>query len=445
MAGAQRQQLHLNVFLGGTGHHVASWRHPEASLAQPLFARYVELARIAEDACLDAVFFADSLALTRGVVTSGLGPADDLEPLTLLSALAASTRRIGLIGTATTSYNEPFHIARKFASLDSISNGRAGWNLVTTDNAAEALNFSRARHYDHAERYERAAEFHRIVTGLWQSWEPDAHLYDREGGRYFDPAKLHTLNHAGKHFSVAGPLNVRRSPQGQPVVVQAGSSEAGRALAARTAEVVFTAQPTLSAAQDFYADLKGRLAAHGRQPGDLKIMPGLYAVVGASEAEARERHEALQALVEPAAGLALLGRMIGNFDLGGVDPDAPLPPLPLTETGQRSRQKLFTDLAAQDNLTVRQLYQRIAGGRGHFTVIGTAGEVADALESWLHEGGADGFNLMPPVLPGGLADFARLVVPELQRRGLFRTGYEGSTLRSHLGLPLPPITSRKPA
>ena len=420
------RQLSIAAFMMRHGHHVAAWRHPDTDLASNPFKVFRQQVQSAERACLDAVFFADSLALTGGV------PA--LEPLTLLSALAASTERIGLIGTATTTYNEPYTVARQFASLDQISDGRAGWNLVTSDNAAEAANFGRDQHVAHAARYERAREFHQVVTGLWDSWEDGALINDKAGARLVDPAKLHQLNHRGPHFSVAGPLNVSRSPQGRPVVVQAGGSEAGRELAAATAEVVFTAQPSLAPAQAFYRDIKRRLAAHGRTPDTLKIMPGLFAVVGRSQAEADDKFGTLQRLIEPKAGLALLGRMIGNFDLSAYPLDGPLPELPQTQDGQRSRQQLLTDLAQGESLTIRQLYERIAGGRGHFTVVGTAATVADQMQAWFEQEAADGFNFMAPALPGGLDDFLTLVVPELQRRGLFRTAYQGSTLREHLGL-----------
>jgi FMN-dependent oxidoreductase (nitrilotriacetate monooxygenase family) len=425
----RQRQLKLGAFLLRHGHHVAGWRHPAADLASDPFTLYKRLAQTAEKACFDAVFFADSLTVAAG--------AAGLEPLTLLSALAAVTERIGLIGTATTTYNEPYHVARKFASLDSISRGRAGWNLVTSDNASESANFGRAEHVPHAERYARAAEFYDVVTQLWDSWEDDAFVHDKEGGRLFDPAKLHAPHHVGPHFSVDGALNVARSPQGRPVVVQAGGSEAGRELAARTAEVVFTAHPHLARAQAFYRDLKGRLEHYGRSPESLKIMPGLFAVVGESESEAREKFEQLQSLVLPRDGVALLGRMIGNFDLSGYPVDGPLPELPQTDNGQRSRQQLLTELAQGENLSIRELYLRIAGGRGHFTVVGTPVQIADQMQEWFEHEGADGFNIMPHSLPLGLDDFAHLVVPELQRRGLVRTAYTGATLREHLGLERP--------
>ena len=419
------RKMSIAAFMMRYGHHVAAWRHPDTDLATNPFKVFREQVRSAEKACLDAVFFADSVALTG---------APSLEPLTLLSALAASTEKIGLIATATTTYNEPYTVARQFASLDLLSDGRAGWNLVTSDNAAEAANFGREQHVAHADRYARAREFHQVVTGLWNSWDPDAFTNDKNGTLPYDPAKLHKLNHRGDHFAVAGPLNVAPSSQGRPVVVQAGGSETGRDLAAATAEVVFTAQPTLAKAQAFYRDIKDRVIAKGRKPESVKIMPGIFAVVGRTQQEADAKFAQLQSLIEPKAGLALLGRMIGNFDLSGYPLDGPLPELPETQDGQRSRQQLLTDLAQGENLTIRQLYERIAGGRGHFTVVGTPQLVADKMQEWFENGAADGFNFMAPALPGGLDDFLELVIPELQRRGLFRTAYEGSTLRSHLGL-----------
>ncbi|MBR7793849.1 LLM class flavin-dependent oxidoreductase [Undibacterium sp. FT147W] len=424
-----KRELKLGAFLLHNGHHVAAWRHPQADTGADPLRLYQHLAKTAERACFDAVFFADSVALTSGV--------GGLEPLTLLSAIAAVTDRIGLIGTATTTYNEPYHVARKFASLDRISRGRAGWNLVTSDNAAEAANFGRTEHVGHAERYERAKEFHQVVQGLWDSWEDDAILNDKQNAIQFDPQKLHTLQHRGKHFSVAGPLNVSRSPQGKPITVQAGGSETGKNLAAETADVVFTAHPTLASAQAFYQDLKARVEKAGRHRDDLKIMPGLFPVVAKTQEEAQQKFQLLQYLVTPKDGIALLGRMIGNFDLTPYSVDEPLPELPLTDNGQQSRQKLLTQLAQGENLTIRELYLRIAGGRGHFTLIGTPEHIADQIQLWFENGAADGFNIMSPYLPGGLEDFTELVVPELQRRGLFRTSYAGTTLREHLGLNFP--------
>ncbi|MEG7363426.1 LLM class flavin-dependent oxidoreductase [Pseudomonas citronellolis] len=435
---ASNRTLSLGAFLMATGHHVAAWRHPDVPADAGLsFQQYKRLAQIAEAAKFDTLFVADSVAAPSAPIASRMARSDHFEPLTLLSALAAVTERIGLIATVTTSYNEPYHVARKFASLDHLSGGRAGWNLVTSDNAAEALNFNRSEHLGHAERYARAREFHDVVSGLWDSWEDDAFLRDKASGQYYDPAKLHQLDHQGEHFQVRGPLNVARSPQGRPVVVQAGSSDTGRELAAQTAEVVFTAQTSLAAARDFYADLKGRMARHGRHPDELKVMPGVYVVVADSEAEAQEKQEAFQELVEPQVGVALLSRMLGNFDLSAYPLDGPLPELPLTDSGQRSRQLLLTELAGKENLSLAQLGRRIAGGRGHYSLVGTPQRIADELQAWFEQGAADGFNVLVPHLPGGLEDVANLLVPELQRRGLFRRDYAGSTLRDHLRLARP--------
>ncbi|WP_122434501.1 LLM class flavin-dependent oxidoreductase [Pseudomonas viridiflava] len=432
------RQMKLGAFLMATGHHVAAWRHPDVPANAGLdFKHYRHLAQVAEAAKFDALFVADSVAAATGDIASRMARSDHFEPLTLLSALSAVTDHIGLIATATTTYNEPYHVARKFASLDHLSGGRAGWNLVTSDAAAEAQNFGRSEHVGHAERYSRAREFHQVVTGLWNSWADDAFTRDKASGQYYDPARVQVLNHQGEHFSVKGPLNVARSPQGQPVVVQAGSSEVGRDLAAQTAEVVFTAQTSLASAQAFYADIKGRLAAYGRSADSLKIMPGVLIVVAETEALAREKFESFQDLVEPEVGVALLGRMLGNFDLSGYPLDGPLPELPLTDSGQRSRQKLLTELAEREHLNLTQLGRRIAGGRGHYSLIGTPEQVADELQTWFEQGAADGFNVLVPHLPGGLEDVARLLVPELQRRGLFRTEYEGTTLRENLGLQRP--------
>nr|WP_264047998.1 LLM class flavin-dependent oxidoreductase [Methylobacterium sp. FF17] len=350
------------------------------------------------------------------------------EPLHLRAHLAAVTERIGLAATASTTYNEPFHVARKFASLDHLSEGRAGWNLVTSADPREAWNFSRESHLAHAHRYARAEEFVDVVRGLWDSYEDDAFVRDREAGRFFDPDKLHLLSHEGAHVSVRGPLNVPRPPQGHPVVVQAGSSEAGKALAARTAEIVLTAQTTLADATAFYADLKGRMGAFGRDPAHLKIMPGAFPVVGRTEGEAQDRDGALQALIHPVVGRSLLEQLTGA-DLSAYPDDAPVPDLPETEGG-RSRQALILPLARREGLTIRELSLLIAGARGHWTLVGTASRIADALQERFEAYGADGFNIMPPTLPGGLDDFAALVIPELQRRGLFRTDYAGRTLRA---------------
>lgn len=437
----QKKQLRLGAFLPGSGHHVASWRHPDAQADGGLnFQHYQQIAQTAERGKFDMLFLADGVAVRdRGQdpnVLSRSGKVVQFEPFTLLSALSVVTERIGLTATVSTTYNEPFHLARKFASLDHLSGGRAGWNLVTSATEAEALNFNREKHMEHTLRYERAKEFVDVVTKLWDSWEDDAFLRDKESGVYFDPDKLHVPNHKGEHFSVRGPLNIARPLQGYPVIIQAGSSEDGKNLAAQTAEVIFTAQQTLEEAQAFYADVKGRLAQYGRSPDTLKIMPGVFPVIGKTEQEAKDKFAQIQELIHPQVGLSLLGGMIGGFDLSGYPLDGPLPDLPETNGG-KSRQKLLTDLAGRENLTIRQLYLAIAGARGHWQILGTPEQIADRLEEWFVNNAADGFNIMPPYLPGGLDEFVDLVIPELQRRGLFRTEYEGQTLRENLGLSRP--------
>jgi FMN-dependent oxidoreductase (nitrilotriacetate monooxygenase family) len=361
------------------------------------------------------------------------------EPITLLSGIAAVTERIGLVSTATTSYNEPYNVARKFASLDHISGGRAGWNVVTSANISEAFNFGREEHYEHGERYDRALEFTEVVCGLWDSWDDDAFERDRATGRYFDPAKLHVLNHKGEHFSVRGPLNVARPPQGHPVIFQAGSSEVGRELAARTAEAVFTPQHTLEGAQAFYRDLKGRMAKYGRSPEHLKVMPGLNPVVGRTAQEAEEKHQYLQSLIHPDVGLELLSNAVGGFDLRPYDLDGPLPEAVyrVVPKGGTTSFRNVLNWATEEKLTIRQLYQRFAGARGQRTVKGTASQIVDQMEQWFVERGVDGFLIQPSYLPGGLEDFIAMVIPVLQERGLFRTEYEGPTLRDNLGLPRP--------
>ncbi|MFG1275130.1 LLM class flavin-dependent oxidoreductase [Xanthobacter flavus] len=433
------RQIKLGAFLMTDGHHIAGWRHPRATAnANVRVDHYLRLARLAEAAKLDAIFLSDSLGVRDTNLNSVHRTSRNVgfEPLTLLSALSVVTHHIGLIGTASTSFNEPFHIARKFASLDQLSGGRAGWNLVTSSGEEEARNFNLDEHIPHADRYDRAREFIEVVKGLWNSWEDDAFQRDKVSGTYFDPDKLHVLNHRGKHFKVAGPLNVARSPQGHPVVVQAGASEDGRSLAGESAEAIFCAHRTLAEARAFYADIKTRAANAGRDPDHVKIMPGVFPVIGRTEAEAREKFEELQSLIHPAVGLQLLSVVAGVGDLSGYDLDGPLPDLPETN-GPKSRQQLVIDAARRDNLTIRQLYLSIAGARGHWQVVGTAEQIADQLEERFRKEGADGFNIMAPHLPGGLEDFIEQVVPILQERGLFRTEYEGTTLRENLGLPFP--------
>jgi N-acetyl-S-(2-succino)cysteine monooxygenase len=430
------RQLHLNAFLMGTGHHEAAWRHPQSRPEDALtFEHYLNLAQIAERGTLDSIFFADNLAVGRNLRYNA---QNNLEPLTLLSAIATRTERIGLIATASTTYHEPFHLARIFASLDHLSRGRAGWNIVTSAGADEARNFSLGARPDHADRYARAAEFLDVVRKLWDSWEDDALLLDKSTGQFVDPAKVHAIHHSGSRFQVQGPLNIARPPQGRPLLVQAGSSEAGKEYAARYAEAVFTAQQTLVDGQAFYTDLKSRLARHGRTPEEVVILPGICAVIGGTEAEARAKEAELNALISPEYGQEQLSRML-EHDLTGYPLDGPLPTLPGEHAinGHKSRFTLVTELARRENLTIRQLIERLAGGRGHRVFAGTPEQVADQIELWFTSGAADGFNIMPPALPGGLEDFVEQVVPELRRRGLFRTEYTGHTLREHYGLNRP--------
>lgn len=433
-----KKQIKLGAFLMQTGHHIAGWRHPDAAAeASFSFQHYADLAKRAEAAKFDAVFLADSVGV-RQPDNSALfrsARAAHFEPLTLLSALAAVTHKIGVIGTASTSFNEPYTLARQFASLDQLSNGRAGWNLVTSSSGEEARNFGLETHYAHQTRYQRAQEFHDVVTNLWDSWDDDAYVGDKAQGIYTKPHSLRPLNHRGEFFSVAGPLNVTRSAQGHPVVVQAGASEAGRSLAAATAEVIFVAHQTLEEGQQFYKDIKNRVAAFGRNPDHTLIMPGAFPVIGESRAHAQEKFEQLQELIHPEVGLALVSSLLG-IDLQGVDVDSPLPAIPETE-GAKSRRQLLLDLAGREQLSIRDLYLKIAGARGHWQLVGTANDIADQLQLWFESGAADGFNIMAPWLPGGLIEFIDHVLPELRRRGLFRSEYSGSTLREHLGLPIP--------
>ena len=356
------------------------------------------------------------------------------EPFTLLSALAGVTEHLGLVATGSTTFDAPYHVARRFASLDHISGGRAGWNIVTTSNPDAALNFGLTEHVEHGERYLRAREFYDVVTGLWDSWADDAFIRDVENGIFFDPAKLHVLDHKGKHLSVRGPLNIARPVQGWPVIVQAGASDAGRQLAAETAEAVFTAQSTLAAGREFYADVKDRMEKAGRSRDYMKILPARFVVVGDTVEEAREKRARLDSLVDYANGIASLSIALGH-DASGFDPDAPLPDIPESNASKSGRQRAI-DLAERENLTVRQLAQRL-GGHSGLAMIGTAVTITDQMEEWLLTEACDGFTVQFPYLPGGLDDFVDRVVPELQRRGLFRREYEGKTLRENLGLPRP--------
>jgi len=432
--------MHLGAFVHETGQHVAAWRHPGAhARSGASFAEMVETAQLAERGRMDFLFLADSAAVS----TAGnpdqrgrMGKVVKFEPMTILSALAAVTRNLGLVATSTTTYNEPYTLARQFASLDQISGGRSGWNLVTSNNEGDALNYSREQHMAHGDRYERALEFADVVTGLWDSWDEDAFIRDKDSGLNFDTAKQHVLNHKGKHFQVKGPLNVPCSPQGRPVVVQAGASGTGRDVAARLAEVVFTAQTTFEQGREFYVDVRARAAKFGRRQEEVLVMPGFYPVVGATQAEAQEKYDALQSLIQVPVGIAILEHTIGVKGLDKLPLDGPVPDMPDTN-GPLSRQRLLLEQARRDKLTFWELCLANAGPRGHVLSIGTPAQVADEMEHWFKDGAADGFNVMPAWLPGSLKDFVEGVIPELQRRGLFRTEYEATTLRGNLGLPKP--------
>ena len=431
------KQLHLGAFMRPVGIHTAWWRvpgaFPDANFNLKHLTRFIQTL---ERGKFDAFFMADHLAVLNMPIAAlrRSGTATSFEPFTLLSALSMVTERIGLIATASTTFDAPYHIARRFASLDHISNGRAGWNIVTTSNPDAALNFGLEEHMEHDERYRRAREFYDVVTGLWDSWADDAWLRDQESGLFFDPEKLHVLDHKGEHLSVRGPLNIARPPQGWPVIVQAGASDAGRQLAAETAEVIFASQRTIEEGRAFYADIKKRTREAGRNPDHLKVLPGALVIVGRTSEEAREKKAQLDSLVHPDSGIPNLSIRLG-VDASEFNLDAPLPNLPKTNHGQ-SGQAALVALARRDNLTVRQLAQ-LVGGYGGLQFVGAAGEIADRMQEWLETEACDGFNIMFHTVPAGLDDFVDLVVPELQRRGLFRTEYEGATLREHLGLPRP--------
>lgn len=433
------RKLHLGAFMRPVSIHTAAWRYPGAwPDANFSFPRLKHLIQKLEHGKFDAFFMADHLAVMNMPMEALKRSATvtSFDPMTLLPALAAVTERIGLIATASTTYNAPYHVARKFASLDHISGGRAGWNLVTSANPHEAWNFGLDQHVEHDERYRRAREFYNVVTGLWDSWADDAFIRDVESGVYFDPARLHILDHKGPHLSVRGPLNIARPIQGWPVIVQAGASEAGRQIAAETAEAVFSGVNNITDARTLYADIKGRMPQFGRAPESLKFLPGAFVVVGETTAEARAKKRQLDSLVNPESAIASLSVRLGH-DVSGFDLDGPLPDLPPSNASQSGQLKLIA-MARAENLTVRELAQYVGGAFGSLEMIGTAGEIADQMEEWLTTNAADGFNVMFPFLPMGLDDFVDQVIPELQRRNLFRKDYEGTTLRDHLGLERPP-------
>jgi FMN-dependent oxidoreductase (nitrilotriacetate monooxygenase family) len=431
------RQLRFGAFMRPVSLHTAAWRYPGAFPdANFNFEHIKRFAQTLERGCVDAFFMADHLAVLNMPMDALKRSATvtSFEPMTLLPALAMVTKHLGLIATGSTTYDEPYHVARRFASLDHISGGRAGWNVVTTSNPDASKNFGHEDHLDHAERYARAREFVDVVTGLWDSWADDAFIRDVDRGIYSDPAKMHVLDHKGKYISARGPLNIARPIQGWPVIVQAGASDPGRQLAAETAEAVFTAQSSLEVGQRFYADVKGRMEKAGRDPDHMKILPGVMIYVGDSLDEAQAKRAKLDSLVNYESSIASLSIALGH-DASKFDPDAPLPEIPESNASKSGRERAI-DLAKREHLTVRQLAQRL-GGHSGLSMLGTPKMIADQMEEWLVTRGSDGFTLQFPYLPQGLDDVVDRVIPELQRRGIFRRAYEGKTLRENLGLPRP--------
>jgi FMN-dependent oxidoreductase (nitrilotriacetate monooxygenase family) len=431
------KHMHLGAFMRPVSIHTAWWRHPDSAPEANFSLKHlVQCIQTLERGKFDAFFMADHLAVLNMPIEAlkRSGTVTSFEPFTLLSALAMVTERIGLIATASTTYDAPYHIARRFASLDHISSGRAGWNIVTTSNPDAARNFGITEHMDHAERYARAREFHDVVTGLWDSFAEDAFIRDKESGIFWDPARMHKLNHEGKYLSIAGPLNIARPVQGWPVIVQAGASDSGRQLAAEVAEMIFAAGGPIADARAYYADIKSRAAKAGRDPALIKILPGALVTVAETDDAAREKRALLDRLVHPDSGMGALSIALG-VDARGFDLDAPLPDIPETNQSQSGRQRVL-ERARRDKLTVRQLAVAL-GGYGGLSFTGSAKTIADEMQHWLESDACDGFNIMFPTIPGGVEDFVRLVVPELQSRGIFRKEYAGTTLREHLGLPRP--------
>ena len=432
-----QKKLRLGAFMRPVSIHTAAWRYPGGTPdANFNLKALIEYAQTLERGKFDAFFMADHLAVLNMPMEALKRSATvtSFDPLTLLPVLSQHTKHLGLIATASTTFEPAYTIARRFASLDHISEGRAGWNLVTTSNPDAALNFNMDEQMEHGERYARAREFYDVVTGLWDSWADDAFVRDVDSGIYFDPDKLHVLNHKGKYLKVRGPLNIARPIQGWPVMVQAGASDAGRQLAAETAEVVFAAGGPIEAGRAFSADVKGRAARIGRNPDHIKILPGAFTIVGESFDEAQEKRLRLDSLVNWDSGIAALSMAVG-VDARAFDPDGPLPEIPETNASKSGRERVIA-LAKRESLTVREIAGRL-GGYGGLAFMGTPRMIADQMEEWLVTEASDGFNVMFPYLPGGLDDFVNKVVPELQRRGLFRTEYEGTTLRENLGLPRP--------
>ena len=435
------QQMHLNLFIHSRGHHEASWRHPKSSSkALTDVSYFVEAAQTAERGLFDSIFLADTLVVHDDVAHAA---RTWLEPISTLGALAISTKKIGLIATASTTYMEPFNLARQFASLDHVSQGRIGWNIVTTWSVPAARNFGYPEQISHAERYTRAEEYLTVVKALWDSWSDTSIIDDRVSGLYARAESIRPINHSGNYYAVAGPLNVPRCPQGRPVLVQAGSSDTGRDFAARHAEAVFTAHLEMATAVDFYKDLKSRATAHGRNPDSLIILPGFSPIIAGTEAEAKQVDQELNELADVEVGRKRLAGRFGGHDFSHLPLDRPLTlddfPDPASVQAARSRAEVIVGMVAREKPTLRQLLAKLAGARGHFTFVGTPEQVADELEVWFKAGAADGFNLMPPIIPWMLDVFVEEVIPLLQRRGLFREGYSGKMLRDHYGLETPRV------
>lgn len=431
------KSMHLTAFMRPVSLHTGAWRYPGSYPdANFNFGHIRSFIQRLEAAKFDAFFMADHLAVLNMPVEAlkRSHTVTSFEPFTLLSALAAVTEKIGLAATASTTFDEPYHVARRFASLDHISNGRAAWNIVTTSNPDSARNFGLDDHVEHSERYKRAKEFYEVVTGLWDSFADDAFIRDQESGIFFDPAKMHVLDHKGDELSVRGPLNIARPVQGWPVIVQAGQSEPGRQLAAETAELVFCSPRDLAAAKALYADIKGRMGAFGRPPEHMKILPAALIVVGDTVEEARAKRSRLDSFVHYDSAIASLSIALGH-DVSTLDPDGPLPDIPDTNASKTGRAQALR-LATEENLTVRQLAQRYGGYAG-LAFVGTPKTIADEMELWLSQEASDGFTIVFPYLPQGLDDVTEQLIPELQARGLFRQDYDGTTLRDHLGLPRP--------
>nr|WP_279087491.1 LLM class flavin-dependent oxidoreductase [Comamonas thiooxydans] len=439
------RQLHLNLFLMTRGHHEGAWRHPGANRkALTDLELYVDAARIAEAAKFDAVFLADGLV---GPDNGQMASSGQLEPLLLLAALAQHTERIGLIGTASTTYSLPYTLARQFATLDHLSKGRAGWNIVTSWLPRAGENYGLQQNVEHAERYRIAEEFVAAVDALWRSFPGAAVVDDAASGQYLDIGQVRPVNYAGTHIRTRGPLNVPGSPQGRPVLVQAGQSDTGRAFAAQWAEAIFTAHGSKESAQGFYADIKGQAKALGRRAEDIVILPGISAAIGSTEYEARQVWEELDSLTSIDVGLGRLSARFGGHDFSSLPLDRRLTrddfPDPALVEASRSRAMGYVETTLRDGLTLRQLLKRLAGARGHLAIAGTPEQVADTIEDWFRTGAADGFNVMPPVITQQLELFASEVVPILRKRGLFRSDYESSTLRGHFGLPDLPAVQHK--